>query len=606
MNLEKISKKNIEDAAKSIDINGVPKEWVYSQHYAVVAGEEYRLKQLLKLAYKISTGEDLHYRFSENSIEWIKTLDFEVTFYEDGYNFFTKKELAIYSSLVGEKYRKNVDEHLLYPRLIYPILEKVNYWGRKMAEEHGYQFARDGRWLTAYSPKIKPYIWPKLYKGENNDIFFNVEVNGDVGFIGFKLDGYFETTKELPKYKLKILADYKNKHEIEWIKISFEQIEEHSWESLFKRSREYIIKHDQHYDDLKNLLSVNSKIARVVWNENGWVTPSGRQGKSEDSSSFEHNNGFGHEEWLLDTSRVIDGYKYGFLEPINKHVNTYAGQKYDFTLYTINSLTNKRYWLGTLKRVVVLHEDESKKVLEDYKKKGWYSDMKDDLFNLGLNGKQLDDWVEGGANKLFNVKIDVNEIYKLPPALLPIESNDEIPNPRYILCDALPDTTSTINERSKTGFSFESGNQSTGLAKKSSRSFNDRKVEYDLHHNILQESFLEFMIKKYGSDNVRKECSAWGGTRVDLVRKNGDEYIFYEIKTYNNLLTSLRVAFGQLMEYCFYPNDTNASQLVLVSEVPPDEKFIKYLKKINSVMQIPIEYIQFDCTEKKIIQTLEY
>ena len=58
------------------------------------------------------------------------------------------------------------------------------------------------------------------------------------------------------------------------------------------------------------------RMARICWNDNGWVFPSGRLGKSKDKKSHEGKYGYGHEEWLMDTSKLINGYNYGFLEPI--------------------------------------------------------------------------------------------------------------------------------------------------------------------------------------------------------------------------------------------------------------------------------------------------
>lgn len=58
------------------------------------------------------------------------------------------------------------------------------------------------------------------------------------------------------------------------------------------------------------------KISRICWNTNNWKRPSGSEGKSRVASSYENSVGFGHEEWLLDDSRVLpDGYHYGFYNP---------------------------------------------------------------------------------------------------------------------------------------------------------------------------------------------------------------------------------------------------------------------------------------------------
>lgn len=124
------------------------------------------------------------------------------------------------------------------------------------------------------------------------------------------------------------------------------------------------------------------------------------------------------------------------------------------------------------------------------------------------------------------------------------------------------------------------------------------------NHAILQDSFLKYLQNEYGKQNVKRECRAWGFNKIDIVRKINDEFIFYEVKTYKQLLTSLRVAIGQLFEYCFYPSENNATELVLVSDIEPNKDFITYLKHLNSLIKIKLSYIQFDVKRKKIVNKI--
>ncbi|WP_261926560.1 hypothetical protein, partial [Vibrio aestuarianus] len=89
----------------------------------------------------------------------------------------------------------------------------------------------------------------------------------------------------------------------------------------------------------------------ICWNSNGWVTPSGRLGKSNNKDSHESQNGYAHEEWLLDTTKIIDGYHYGYIQAIGKHRDTYLDQVFDVSLYSINSDTKQRWWLGEIKNL---------------------------------------------------------------------------------------------------------------------------------------------------------------------------------------------------------------------------------------------------------------
>jgi hypothetical protein len=78
-----------------------------------------------------------------------------------------------------------------------------------------------------------------------------------------------------------------------------------------------------------------NKISRICWNTQGWRKPSGSQGKSKNKKAYEYRFGFGHEEWLLDTTKLIKGWHYAFLQPIGFHRDKYVGQKFNVSLYSI-------------------------------------------------------------------------------------------------------------------------------------------------------------------------------------------------------------------------------------------------------------------------------
>ena len=73
------------------------------------------------------------------------------------------------------------------------------------------------------------------------------------------------------------------------------------------------------------------KIARICWNTHDWKRPSGSEGKSLSDGSYEKKIGFGHEEWILDDSRIYEpnGYHYGFLQPMNVASGKHIGAVYD-------------------------------------------------------------------------------------------------------------------------------------------------------------------------------------------------------------------------------------------------------------------------------------
>lgn len=602
---------DLKEASLIIDKQGIPRKYVKSKNYVVLEGKEYQLEYMVKLALELNDYDIQDFDPKDINVEYIESLGLKVHHYEDGYNFFTKEELEFYNSIVNTDYRKVNPEQMYYREKLYPIIVKTEYWAKQVIPD-GFKLRKDGHWISGYVSKIKSYIWPRVYFAEDNDVFFNVEVNGKDRFIGFKLDGYYKTAKALSEDKIQYLDEYKELIDWEWIKIDFNSLKDYDWSRLVSETKDYIKKYMDDHDYLKEVFSEEifdtegqcesnkSKLCRLTWNTNRWVKPSGSKGKSK-HLSFEKENGFGHEEWLFDRDKVIGGYMYGFLQPVNKYYKKYLGEKLDLALYTVNGDTKEKFWVTTLHNVEVIDAQEADNVLEVYKKEGWYNEMKADLLNLNLNSKQLDLWIQEGAEKLFNIKFKASEISKMPNELIPISDKNIISANRYILLNTKKSVLDKIEEETKKNFSFEdSGNTNVDLLSKGKRNSIGRDIELEYKHNVIQSIFLKYLQSKHGETNVKRECNAYGAARIDIARKTQTGYVFYEIKTYNNLKTSIREGIGQLLEYSLYPNVVEAEQLVLVSDIYPNKEIQEYFSHLREFINIPISYICFDVDKEDV------
>jgi len=605
MKLDPINIDHIDEAASRIDDRGVPKNLVWSQYYVVVNEKEYRFKQLLREAYKIATGLTLEFKTADSYKNYVKDeLGLELTYYESGYNFFTKDELEYFHSIVGAEYRKGDTSHEYYGQKLYPIISKVNFWAEQLLDE-SFKLKIDTKWLAGHESKITSYFWPRIYKEEDKDIFFNVEVNGENRWLGYKLDGYTATKKKLPEKKLKIVKEFQSTSKWSWPKISFDKLDEYDWDRLIEESRTYVKDLEESYDQLKRILNKEYKLARLTWNTNNWIKPSGRIGKSK-NESHESDNGFGHEEWLFDGDTIIDGYKYGFLEPIHKARDKHAGKIYDVTLFTRDWDSKTNYWVTTLEDVEVLDKKESEQILKEYIKRGWYDQMRKDLKKEGLSEDALDEWIEDSPWKLFNVKFSADQLSKVSEDLLEIEDSKDIPSMHYVLMDTPGEVNTKISDSLKSGFSFdESGSEEADLASKGKRKSGfKREVELSFKHNEIQKKLLIYLQSKYGKSNVKRECRAYGASRIDIVRKTKKGFIFYEIKTYNSFVSSLRESIGQLLEYTFYPNKQEADEIVLVSHIEPSDQAKNYFLHLRKFINIPFRYIHFDPDMGEIISEI--
>src|SRR4051812_36569850 len=90
-------------------------------------------------------------------------------------------------------------------------------------------------------------------------------------------------------------------------------------------------------DDMSSFVPANEsttgRYCRLCWNTLDWRRPSG-DAQALETGTFVSNYGFGHEEWLLNTEWELDGFRYGFLQPINKAHAALEDRTFSAFLYT--------------------------------------------------------------------------------------------------------------------------------------------------------------------------------------------------------------------------------------------------------------------------------
>ena len=119
-----------------------------------------------------------------------------------------------------------------------------------------------------------------------------------------------------------------------------------------------------------------------------------------------------------------------------------------------------------------------------------------------------------------------------------------------------------------------------------------RELDIRLRHNEIQYALSQKLVDVYGKENVREELSLPTGSKVDVVLRCGEEFWFYEIKTFQSPRFCIRQALGQLLEYAFWSNALRVTKLIVVGESPLDNKGIEYLETLRTQFNLPIEYEQ--------------
>ncbi|MEQ8361543.1 MAG: hypothetical protein RH948_01675 [Cyclobacteriaceae bacterium] len=337
------------------------------------------------------------------------------------------------------------------------------------------------------------------------------------------------------------------------------------------------------------------RIARLCWNDKGWVMPSGKHGKSKDKNTHEAKHGYGHEEWLFDTSKLIDGYHYSFLEPIRKQQQAFVKKKYDVWLYTIENITKKRFWVGEIKNVEVIGAEEANRVKAIYRKKGWLKEMESQL-------KVTDDRIRGFSNwngvDLFNIRFKPSD-HKVNDPYVELEKNHRIMDfRRYTFAEFSEDLE--VGLTAEDNFDFNTGDhqsESGETSVKNKKSFREPKaVQISFVHEAISKKLTIALKKRFGAKNVKRELKAgYGNNRIDIVVRVGSDLNFYEIKSYPSLRTSIREAVGQLIEYSHWTHQNKAKKLIIVTQPSNEiEEAVVYIKHIREKYNLPIYYQSYD------------
>ena len=510
--------------------------------------------------------------------------------------YYSKSNLIKWSALVSTAYNPTTDKKNA-EWLKSNFVPQLDYWAKTLLSKlPGYSISGRRDWLDRDRKRFRHYMWLRLLPADHHpDLYFTIGIDNDAGDespglvikIDFQRSGAGSLSTEQKKYLEKKLV--RKNGGPAWHGIDPEKI--NTWEKLFAECLTFINKYEGYYSEcLSGIrdLSDSYRISRICWNSNGWVKPSGRIGKSPTKESHEGKFGYGHEEWLFDTSKLIDSYHYAFLEPILKGKGIYDGSVLDIGLYSIEGKSGKRYWIGKILKVGVIDATEAERIKNIYKKNGWYGEMKKQISASGADSKKFNTWTGG---QLFNIRFKPEnmriEEYQLLPQSHPIYTIS-----RYTFLKNI-DLLNSFSQPPSQEFKARNGEPSEDENANSGYEREPRFIQVGKKHKKIQKILLRKLREEFGKENVTWEHPLNNGTQVDIARKDGDKIIYYEIKTYPSIRISLREALGQLLEYALWTEDKHPSELIIVTDLPiGDGK--KYLKALREGFNLPINYQRLD------------
>lgn len=257
MKLSNITETHIRTVAKEIDFSGIHHKSINNSYWVKVGDREYPFNFITNQAYKLAnnTNEDLHFQSTKPYRDYIKDLGFEIIYYPQNLNFFTKYEVDNYIKVAGKKYRKSNSENVRYSTLILPNVKKLNYWASNSLVED-FQAKLDNSWQ--WSGTFKSYLWIRIYKrGDSRKVFFVLGIN-EKGNLNLHLNCQRSnhtggTTKALSQNIIDLIDQYLIEADYSPKSIKSENFESYNWESLIEFTQNFFYQYASLYDELESL-----------------------------------------------------------------------------------------------------------------------------------------------------------------------------------------------------------------------------------------------------------------------------------------------------------------------------------------------------------------
>lgn len=322
-------------------------------------------------------------------------------------------------------------------------------------------------------------------------------------------------------------------------------------------------------------MALDQYLARLWWNSANWVHPTGEAARAE-TGTFAARMGFGGEEWLFNLQWMLDGWKYGFLEPVRGSRARLEGQEIDVRLFTI---APEKGWLyvGHLRRCEVLTTQRATAAHRRFEDEGWLREMMEQVEFVGGDPRAV-----ASGSVFFNVRFRPAEAELYDP-MVPVGPDDRLRAFKRYKLTSLTGERSTVVRQWNTRVAAER-RRPTG---KRPRKGTEATVA-ELVHNQLQNELFDWLVQACGRRAVSMEEGF-----VDLKVRTAGRLILIEVKSDARPRYAVREAVGQLLEYAYRcaTNGEGPAELVVAGPGELDNEDRTYLGYLEKHRNLPLRYL---------------
>ncbi len=323
-------------------------------------------------------------------------------------------------------------------------------------------------------------------------------------------------------------------------------------------------------------------LTRISYNGSGWQHPTSDARDQETGDTYNQNFGFGHEDWLFRSDWLIHGWRYAFLQGVNRSHDRLVreAETFDVTLFTIDAAKARRY-VATICNVECLDTQQAEDALSVFKQRGWYAQMEREIVAAGGDVSALGRW--DWAKHVLNLR------YRLDNVTRHDHEDDFEPGDwirrfnRYQLYDfgaQQPEASKQLLRRGHTALNLPS---TQPYAKKGSQA-----TMITPEHARMQVKLVEMLRERYPGAEIHCEDGF-----VDVTVRTQDVFQLYEIKSDLRPSTVIRLALGQILEYAYHPTrkHPHPTELFIVGRQELDEDDRAYLEQLRERFALPLSYL---------------
>lgn len=323
------------------------------------------------------------------------------------------------------------------------------------------------------------------------------------------------------------------------------------------------------------------KITRISYNSADWQRPTGDARVYEVAGTYNHEHGFGHEDWLFRTEWLIDGWRYAFIQGVNKSHSKLveAGIPLDLTLFTIQPDKNRQF-IATIHAVECLDDQQAQDALKVFKRQGWYKIMHKEISMVGGDTSALGD--AKYAKHILNVRFRQENVQRYSTRDFAPSDSPLLRWTRYQLYDV----EGIHSQIDKPEGVRKRGSTSLPKILKFLRQ-GSTAIEVTPEHSRMQEKLMKELKTEYPKAVIIREKDY-----IDVSVQTEQEQILFEIKSDLEPRTVIRQAMGQILEYAYHPNRAHSLpvRLVIVGRHQPSPLDNTYLKHLQSEFSLPLTY----------------